>query len=147
MTKYYKGSPSCRRTALKGLWHLPYIHLLWDRFIAYDLRSHPGHRASKGHLGALVTELFGCAEIRNLHWVIVGDQHAGIKHWGPSLHLRLNRSPVSNMTHHHIVPNPRTWTLLEICPLSVASKSGPSVHFCKVGVSRAESVPRQQVVR
>lgn len=61
---------------LKGMWHLPNIHLLWDRFIAYDLGGHPGHRTSKGHLCALVAELFGGAKIRDLHRIVVSDQHA-----------------------------------------------------------------------
>lgn len=61
---------------LKGMGHLPNIHLFRDRFIAYDLGGHPGHRTSKGHLGALVAELFGGAEIRDLHRIVVSDQYA-----------------------------------------------------------------------
>lgn len=60
----------------KGMWHLPNIHLLWHGFIAYDFGGHPGHRTSKGHLGAFVAELFGRAEIRNFHRIVVSDQHA-----------------------------------------------------------------------
>lgn len=75
-----------QKSVKKGLWHLPNIHLLWDGFVAYDLWSHPGHRTGEGHLGALVAELFGRAEIRNLHWVVIRDQHAGMKHWAPSLY-------------------------------------------------------------
>lgn len=57
--------------------HLPNVHFFRDGLVAYDLRSHPGHRPREGHLGALVAELFGRAEVGNLHRVVVGDQHAG----------------------------------------------------------------------
>lgn len=59
--------------------HLPNVHLLRNGLVANDLRSHPGHRTRERHLGALVTELFGRPEIRDLHGIVVGDQHAGIE--------------------------------------------------------------------
>lgn len=63
---------------IKGFCHLPNVHFFRHGLVAYDLRSHPGHRPSEGHLGALVAEFFGRAKVRNLHRVVVGDQHAGM---------------------------------------------------------------------
>lgn len=71
-------SQTVRRLLQTEDWcHLPNVHFFRDGLVAYDLRSHPGHRPREGHLGALVAELFGRAEVRNLHRVVVGDQHAG----------------------------------------------------------------------
>lgn len=60
----------------KGFGHLPNVHFFRHWLVAYDLWSHPGHRPREGHLGALVAEFFGRAKVRNLHRVVIGDQHA-----------------------------------------------------------------------
>lgn len=53
----------------------PYIHFLRDGLISYDFWGHPGHRTRKGHFCALISQLLRRAKIRDLHQVIMGNQH------------------------------------------------------------------------
>lgn len=57
--------------AIQG--HLPDVHFLRYRLITDHLWSHPGHRTSKGHLSALITQLFGCPKVGDLHGIVMSD--------------------------------------------------------------------------